>query len=210
MSNNRKQCFNSIVANSGVQVKLITDANLEEYDLPHLPIHPGIGLLSATHKSDYLRSYFMYHYGGGYTDIKPCNFNWAPYFDILNQSDKQFIGYQERCKEDIGYAPAVTEFNKLVGMCQYIFKPQTEIAKQWLDETNNKMNSILPELMHHHGLYHPRAIRGGAHDAPGLYTDSQYPLEWTELLGRIFHKIQYENMGKFLTSFPYPNVNNYR
>ena len=70
MSDNRKKCFESIIQNSKVGVRLVTKHNLQEYNLADSPIHPAFQYLSATHKSDYLRCYFMYHYGGGYTDIK--------------------------------------------------------------------------------------------------------------------------------------------
>lgn len=34
-------------------------------------LHPGFDFLTANHKSDYLRSLFMNHEGGVYTDVKP-------------------------------------------------------------------------------------------------------------------------------------------
>lgn len=210
MSDNRKNSVAAIQENSKVLVKLITEENMHEYEVKEFPIHAGFKHLSATHKSDYMRSYLMYFYGGGYTDIKQCNFNWNPYFDQLEKSDKQFIGYPEKAPFDVGYAPAAPHFANMAGMCQYIFKPKTDIAKKWLEETKAKMDYILPELEYCPGTYHPRAVKGGAQGIVGQFQNSTYPLAWTELLGYIFHKVQYENMGKYLLNFPYPVVGNHR
>jgi len=209
MSIDRKKCFKSIVANSGVKVILITEKNIDEYIHPDYPLHPGFSYLSATHKSDYLRSYFMHVYGGGYTDIKECCFDWNPYFDDLNTSDKLFNGSVEKRLEDIAYTPVSHAYKQLVVVCQFIFKPQTSFTKLWYDNTQKKMNEIYNRLIQYPGNYHPRAIFGGAHQDNG-FKESKYPLEWNELLGRILHKLQYENIGKFLNTLPYPNTQNYR
>ena len=94
MSKDRKYCFDSMVKNSGVQTILITDKNLEKYITE--PLFKGFDLLSSTHKSAYLRPYFMKHYGGCYADIKYLDYDLNPYFELLENSDKQFIGYQEK------------------------------------------------------------------------------------------------------------------
>lgn len=65
-----------LTKNSGVEVKLITPKNLNNYLLPDFPLHPAYDYLSLVHKSDYLRCYFMHFHGGGYSDIKPNYKNW--------------------------------------------------------------------------------------------------------------------------------------
>ena len=105
MSDDRKRCLQSLIDNSKVAVALVDESNLRNYILADYPIHPSWQYLSATHKSDYLRSYFMYHYGGGYTDIKFCDYDWNKYFDDLEFSDKQFTGYPESSPLDIAYVP---------------------------------------------------------------------------------------------------------
>lgn len=209
MSADRKRCFQSIIDNSGVTVVLVTESNLHSFILPEYPLHAGFKYLSVTHKSDYLRSYFMHLYGGGYSDIKQCDFNWSKYFDQLESSDKFFISSIEKCSEDIAYTPAQHAYKELVVMCQYIFKKQTSFTKLWYDETQKKMDVIYERLIDNPGTYHPRAIHGGVFQGDG-FKNSKYPLEWNELLGRILHKIQYENRGTFLNDLPYPNVQNYR
>jgi hypothetical protein len=56
--------------------------------LPEYPLHPAFKYLSYVHKSDYLRSYFMHFYGGGYADIKKysSNNNWKECFNLLNSN----------------------------------------------------------------------------------------------------------------------------
>ena len=151
----------------------------------------------------------MYHYGGGYTDIKFCDYDWNKYFDMLDSSDKQFTGYPEMSPLDIAYVPVQHLYRNLIGNCSYIFKKESPFAKLWMDETNKKMDSISEELKMYPGDYHPRAIKGGIQgvDENG---DSKYPLEWNELLGRIFHRLLPEYMDSFIIGMPRINVNNYR
>jgi len=208
MSDNRKRCFDSIVLNSGVDVELVTEKTLKNYIVT--PLHNGFEYLSATHKSDYLRSYFMYFYGGGYTDIKNCDFDWSPFFTELENGDKDFVGSREICEKDIGYKPVAKYFNQLVGCCGFIFKDHSNFANLWYVETQKKMDSIYSQLFDNPGLYHPRAITGGVQGEKGIYLSSQYPLKWNELLGEIFHKIQYENLGSYLSTLPPPNTREYR
>jgi hypothetical protein len=209
MSDNRKRCFDSIVQNSGVLVILVTESNLHNFILSEYPLHTGFNYLSATHKSDYLRSYFMHFYGGGYTDIKECNFNWNKYYNTLDISDKYFIGYQELAPIDIAYYPVSGFYKELIGNGSFIFKNQNHFTKLWYDETQKKMDIIYPVLTNNPGTYHCRAVTGGVFQEEG-FNDSKYPLEWNELMGRIFHKLQYENRDSFLNTFPYPNTKNYR
>ena len=207
MTSNRKTCLDSLIQNSKIPVELITKNNLHTHASN---LHPGFDYLSATHKSDYLRSYFMYNYGGGYTDIKYCNYDWRPYFIQLENSNKSFIGYKEGSKKDVGYQPAEEHYYKLAGNTHYIFKPHTSFAKRWVEETNKKMDEIYDRLLRYPGNYHPRAIRGGVHGEPNLFKTSNYPLEWNELLGRIFHRIQLDYLEEIVLSMPYPNTVGYR
>jgi hypothetical protein len=209
MSVDREKCFNSILANSGVEVILITENNISKYIHPDYPLHPGFFYLCSTKKSDYLKSYCMHIYGGGHSDIKQCDHNWSVYFDELNNSNKLFSGYAEKRPKDIAYTPVAHAYKELVGNGQFIFKPQTSFTKLWYDATQQKMNEIYDRLVANPGHYHPRAIFGGAHEAEG-FKESKYPLEWNELMGRIFHKLQYENRGTYLNTLPYINMQNYR
>lgn len=208
MSADRARCFQSIKQNSKVNVKLITENNLKNYLTT--PIHDGFKYLSSTHKSDYLRSYFMYHYGGGYTDIKQCDFDWNPYFDCLENSDKSFIGCPQYSPKHIAYRPYKEFYNDLIGCTNFIFKKQSKFGKLWYDQTNYVMDLKLAALKNNPGTYHHRAILGGVQGIPDIFNESKYPLTWNELLGQIFHKLQYENREDYMIGTPFPNMENYR
>jgi hypothetical protein len=65
------------------EVKVITPVLLPFFILPDHPLHEGFEYLSGVHKSDYLRSYLMNFYGGGYSDIKHIQYDYLPYFKQL-------------------------------------------------------------------------------------------------------------------------------
>ncbi len=69
MSENLKNAIKSLQDTSGVPVKIVTQHNLADYIVPGYPLHEAYDHLSFVHKSDYLRCYFMLHYGGGYSDV---------------------------------------------------------------------------------------------------------------------------------------------
>ena len=182
---------------------LITPDFLKEFEVEDDPFHEGYPFLSFTHRSDYLRSYFMYHYGGAYSDIKPYSFDWNPYFAQLEESDKDFIGAQEACEEHVASDdPLIRQaYNKLASVTVFIYKPKSPFAKLWKDATKVKMDSILEELRLHDGSYHPRAVSSGAMCDPSV-EGRGYPLEWSELLGSLLHPLQYHNQEKYLTGIP--------
>jgi hypothetical protein len=205
MSENRAKCFSSIVETSGVDVKLITEKNLNQYILKDYPLHPEFNFLSAVHKSDYLRSYFMYFYGGGYTDIKMNSHLWEPYFVELENSDKDFIGSSETHPKHVCVDNIRDYYQNLVGPVKFIFKKNTIFGKLWFDATHQKMNDIYYNLKNNPGWYHPRAEKGGAQGISKdikISNQTNYPLHWNELLGQIFHKLQFENQDKFLKTLP--------
>ena len=123
----------------------MTPSNLNKYILPDYPLHEAYPYLSETHKADYLRCYFMHHYGGGYTDIKPTTKSWIPSFDKLNNSDKYAIGYQEIKGGVCSNNPIVVQkYDELIGNGAYIFKPYTPITYEWREKTDK----ILDDKLH--------------------------------------------------------------
>jgi hypothetical protein len=98
MSGARLNAWKSLKANIGVKVRLITERNLHYFNKPSWPMHPAISLkISKVHLGDYLRVYFMHHYGGGYHDIKPHQRenSWDKAFDVLKDPNVWLIGLQE-------------------------------------------------------------------------------------------------------------------
>ena len=185
MSENRKQCYDSICQNAGVPVKLITPDNLSDYILPEHPLHPAFPYLSFVHKADYLRGYFMHFYGGGYCDIKAINDSWFNSFEKINKSDKYIIGYPELNEECSAYVDIVEpnikkEVKKcwplLAGNCAYICRPQTKFTDEWFTEQNKRLDYFYEELKKH-----------PATDPMGQ--ENGYPIPWQRILGAIFHPL---------------------
>jgi hypothetical protein len=217
LSSNRLRCLGSIVSCSGVNVEYVNDANLSRWLVA--PLHPAYKFLSLTHRSDYLRAYFMHYHGGGYSDIKQCHFDWSTYFDRLESSDKaMMIGYRERRREDIASLDEKTKdlYHFLPGMGLFIFKPASSLTSAWLGGVNDILDKALPSLQQFPGTYHPRAITGGVH-SPALadcirFQGSRYPFSWNALLGGVLHPILASPtfINALLLEMPYVNLLPYR
>ena len=92
---NRLAGLKSLEDRAGIEVKLVTPQNLKNYIKEEDPLPEAYQYMSLNHKSDYLRSYFMHHYGGGYADIKTYFHSWKQAFEQLENSDAYIIGYPE-------------------------------------------------------------------------------------------------------------------
>lgn len=199
MSPNRQWSMRVLRECPGIEAILVDKNNLEEY--LYEPLHPGYQYLSSTHKSDYLRSYFLYEYGGIYSDVKSYAMDWGDHVDELNASEKTFYGMATDSLLGEGHVG--------VHCGCYIVKPGSKLVSEWKRRTNEKMDSIYDELLQRPGTYHPRATTGGSLD--GGCEPRGYPLEWCDLLGWIIHPIVHEMKDAFLTGLPVNLVNhNYR
>jgi len=200
MSDNRIRCLNNLKQVSGANIILVTPENLNGFILPTEPLHPAYNYLSETHRADYLRTYFMNFYGGGYSDIKETTGNWIKSFDELNRSDKWIIGYKE-LPNGVAYNPVRNHWHELIGNCAYICKPQTSLTKEWYNDMILLLDSKLDKLK----LY-PATF---PQDSAGV-SKGKYPIEWNEILGRIFHKICYKYKDNLLNTLPISIFNNYK
>lgn len=143
MSNRRLECLSNLSQKSECKVILVTPGNLNDYILKDHPLHPAYKYLSHTHKADYLRTYFMHFYGGGYSDIKKTTGSWGNAFDDINNNNDAYInGYAE---VDGGNSPAVSknDIPYLIGNCCYICKPNTEFTRLWYSSMIHLMNLSL-------------------------------------------------------------------
>ena len=180
---NRLKALKSLQNNSGIKVELITPKNLSKYIKPEDPLPEGYQYLSYIHRADYLRTYFMHHYGGGYADIKTISYSWKNAFDRLENSNAYGIGFPE-----IGFygVPKVKNKNLrydtqnywrlLITNCVYIFRPYTKFTEEWLNEAKRRIFLNLNKLKKH-----------PAKDPFGKNKD--YPIGWSYLLGQIFHPL---------------------
>lgn len=187
---NRLVGLRTMKENAGVPVVLVTPNNLSSFVLKDHPLHPAYEYLSCVHKADYLRCYFMYHYGGGYSDIKPCTRSWLPSFHLIEQNpDKYALGFSEIHPRDVAYPDCfyprkefkrinrdmLFNFNRLIGMGAFISRPGTPMTKRWLDELHRRLDLKLEDLKKNPG---------------NVWGDSEgYPIKWNAILGQIFHPL---------------------
>ena len=150
----------------------------------------------------------MNFHGGGYSDIKEINESWLNQYNKLkNSEDLWGYGCRERSEEDIAYGNDESfnkkmkeNYNNLIATNQFIFKSNTPLTNEWYKQLVEKMDIIYEDLK----KYPSKEIRQ-------VYTkEYPYPLEWTELLGKIYHPIVYKYNNKILKGLPRNSLNNYR
>ena len=205
---NRVEGIKSLEKVSGVDVKLITPQNLSDYIKEDDPLPEAFQYLSLNHRSDYLRSYFMYHYGGGYADIKTYFHSWVKAFDKLDASkDAYVIGYPEigfegaanhGMKKDNLYFDLHNHWRYLIGNGAFICRPHTKMAAEWHTVVNNKLLSYTEKLK--------------AHPAKDVFgKNKDYPLSWASMQGNIFHPFCLKYHDRLLKDKALmPSFKNYR
>ena len=199
MSQSRKECLQDLISVSECTVILITKENIKKYILSDNPLHPAFDYLSETHKADYLRTYFMNFYGGGYSDIKKTTGSWKKSFNDLENSDYWMCGYKE-IEGGVAYAPYADKWKELIGNCAYICKPLTPLTTEWYSEMINLLDTKLEKLKQ----FPSKSPQDSSE------TGSGYPIEWNEMLGRIFQKVAYKYKDKLLNTLPISVFSNYR
>lgn len=183
MSCNRENGLKTIIENSGVEVKLITPHNLENFIKPEDPLPDAYQYLSHVHKSDYLRAYFMYHYGGGYADLKKHNNSWVAVFNRVERTGAYICGYPEIC-EDVVASPSDKEtrqdlllyWKMLIGTGAFVCRSHSPFSDEWYRETKKRVIEKSSELQLHPAL-----------DPRGKNED--YPIPWMYILGEVFHPL---------------------
>ncbi len=211
MSENRIRSLWSLFSNIGCPVAYVTKQTLSEWVHPDSPLHPAYDYLSSTHKSDYLRCYFMHHYGGGYTDIKITTKRWSQYFEQLRSSSKLVLGYQEvphgipHLKNAVGDVLRAN-YSQLIGLGAFIFKRRTPLTQAWFDQTNALLDQKIEQLKLH-PAQHPQ---DQMHVILPDGKVSGYPLEWAELLGEVLHPILYKFRDQLLQEPLEPFFGSYR
>ncbi|MDM1073045.1 hypothetical protein HX001_11180 [Empedobacter brevis] len=213
LTENRKKGIKALEKNAGVPVKLITPENLTQYIKSEYPLHKGYELLSFVHRSDYLRCYFMHHYGGGYADVKPFINSWKPAFEKLNsKKDKYIIGYPELLYGGLTpvkhtFLPDKSIYKKyeeklnseekvfndltkhtplLVGTCSFICKPNTVLTKEWYEELHKRMDEAYDELKKFNEKEKNEFIY---YEMGYPEKDKGYPIPYFHLLGQIIHPL---------------------
>jgi hypothetical protein len=201
LTKSRLDSINQFKAISNARVILITNNMLYRF-VPDL--HEGYKYLSYTHRSDYLRTYFMHHYGGGYSDIKRTTGSWNESFKKINEETELYgVGYKEVGPWGVVNLPNDEEFTKvlhdnwekLIGNGAYIFKNNTTFTTEWYSSMKLVMDRKLEELK-----------KNPAKDP----RDRNYAIGWCEILGDIFHPLCYKYYDKLSNILPVGIFVNYQ
>lgn len=203
MSFRRVHCINELKERSGCHIQLITVDNLPQYLIEGYPLHPAYEYLSETHKCDYLRTYFMHHYGGGYSDIKSPHGSWVNAFEIMEHNPRVWInGYHESDSDAIAHRPSAHLWNFLPGNGAYIIRPKTAFTKAWIESQSRVLD------------HHYEALKANPSTQPDCCIEyvpgTKYPLHWNELLGRIFHEESAKYIKRIRFDVPTMDFNFYR
>lgn len=186
MSENRKNSIESLKTVCEANIILITPSNLNNYIKEDAPLHPAYDYLSLTHKSDYLRVYFMYYHGGGYSDVKPSLGSWKKAFELINSNDNVWmVATREKEAIHVGYVEDPIIYDNLqknyLNLPQngaYICRPNTPLFKDVLDDIHKILDRHYEQLKTNDNW----PIRAQKGDGSG------YPLGWTEILGSLIHQ----------------------
>ena len=199
MSKDRKECFEELKRISECNVILITPDNLPNHIKSEHPLHEAYQYLSETHKADYLRTYLMNFYGGGYSDIKKTTGSWKSSFDNLSNSDKWICGYKE-IEGGVAYEPLKDKWKELIGNGAYICKPNTPLTNEWYNEMIKLLNTKLEKLKVNSAKFPQDSAEKG----------TGYPIGWNEILGRIFHRLIHKYKDYVMNTLPISIFENYR
>jgi len=214
------------LSNSGLEVCLVTSQTLENY-VPEADLHPTYRNLSLVHRSDYLRAYFMHHFGGAYCDIKRVDFSWRPVFDQLAVNpDLIGAGYREIHRHGVANVHQTAQlmgssriqlassyvrwrwmqlnYSRLIGNCAFIFRPATEFTQFWWEEVNARLDRVAPALRKHPSTQ-PKERMKTIYEG----TISSYPVPWSYLLGDVLQPLALRYHRKILRSLPAPDFQNY-
>lgn len=203
MSFRRVDCIKALKDQTGCHIQLVDIHNLHEFIKEDYPLHPAYPYLSETHKCDYLRTYFMYHYGGGYSDIKIPNGSWLHAFNTMQTNPDIWVnGYPEANADAIAHRPSAHLWDKLPGNGAYICRPKTSFVEAWIKKQAETLDR------------HYEALKENPSTQPDCCIEfvpgTRYPLYWNELLGRIFHEEAAKITQHVKLEIPTPNFHYYR
>lgn len=211
---------------TGLDPLLITPDNLGEWIVPDHPFHPAYELLSLTQRGDYLKAYFMYHHGGGYSDIKRQSGSWLPAVEeVLRSKRLMGAGYRELRgrmpwihNEQVEGKPYLLAwpvpwlvaklttdvmralYPLMIGNGAAYFKPKTLYCRIWLSHLERRLDILLPALRKNPAT-HPRDVQGDP---------SGYPVPWAFVMGGINSPLSLAFCWALSRTLPPQDFENYR
>lgn len=219
---------NSYTVNRDLQLKNIKEKskckviNINENNLHLLkyPIHKSFKYLSSIHKSDYLRCYLMYYYGGGYSDLKKTSGSWIPAFNKLKNNEylwvvghdvdninppsnlkNKSIDYNE-CSKELE-KKLYENKNNFIGVGFFIFKKNTKLINDWYKELNKRLDNFYEELKQHPAKFDRESKNGTPKPWwEGGNFNNNYPISWTRILGQILYPLQLDYLDRITKGIP--------
>ena len=214
ISNNRLSALLSIINNIEIPYIIITNKNYLNYEKENFPIHKNFTYLAVNHKSDYMRAYLLFHYGGLYHDIKYRKSKiYKNEWGVFNNYNIWIKSRKEKYKHWIGYniednnTKWIQDYYNILGtMCLVICRPYTE----YLFELNNYITKKLDKHSNLLEKFPAKSQQVYYRNTPfELIKDSNvYPLRWLELMGEKFHLLMYKfknHINLDLIDFEYTN-----
>lgn len=226
MSENRARSLEHMAA-TGLDLVLVTPQSLGDF-VPEGHLHPSYPHLNLAHRADYLRCYFMRHFGGAYSDLKAPQASWGPAFDALSCDPEAWAtGYREvaprgvadlylssrQLREGLGrnlraqweWRRLQWNYRLLIGTCAFIFKTGNPLVEEWWTMLNERLDALHPAL-ERNPARHPK-------EQPGMMIEgerSRYPVPWTYLLGDILHPLAYRYHARLRYDLPPPSFTDYQ
>ncbi|MBS2936449.1 hypothetical protein KDN32_01685 [Nocardioides sp. J2M5] len=178
LTDNRKRNLELVRSRIGLPVELVTPASLGRWLVPGHLLHPAYEHLSLIHRSDYLRGYLMHHHGGAYVDIKRPLDSWSVPFSVMERDPHAWVtSYSAAHANWIGKLPGrmgrdiLIHYRVTFGKSGFMMRSQTPLTSEWMAEMDLRLDAARSAL-----AAHPGGVFGD---------DPEYPLSWTDLLGRI-------------------------
>lgn len=221
----RKDALRSL-ENTGLHIIYIESENILDY-ISKKEIHPAYFYLNDAHKADYLRCYFMHHFGGAYCDVKKVSHSWLPAInDAESKPEVIGVGYREVSPSGVAkiYESSkllnVNFFNlarnyllwnylklnyhHLIGCGAFYFKKNSHLTNHWWTQLNNRLDFLYQDLKNNPATT-PKEKPGDVIN--GMRTC--YPVPWTYLLGDILHPLSYKYRDLILKTLPPPSFKDY-
>jgi len=195
MSSDQKKCFDSMV-NTGLRVEIVTEQNVHQFEHPMFPIHPGFAYLSATHKSDYLRCYFMHVHGGAYSDVKmhAHGASWVKHAaQMWADENTWMVGAQEDHDTVQDLHEVADNLWRVLRVTEFICRPRTPLTQEWFQELHRRMDNRLNDL-NRFPARTPQQVRT---------VQYPYPFRWAEILCEILHPIMLKYAHHLRRGLPY-------
>lgn len=222
----RKEALLSM-SNSGLSLRLISSENLNDYIHPS-NIHPAYKYLNLAHRADYLRCYFMHHFGGAYSDLKAISHSWVPAIETMNSCPSCLaLGYTEISRHAVAnlYQNSVQlknpiwrqrydyirwrwlqiNYRRVIGNGAFVFKPNTELTNRWWSDLNCRLDFLL-KYLEDCPATEPKERRGHIYDG----RVSNYPVPWSYILGDILQPLILKYSSRVIKDLPLPNFKNYQ